>query len=350
MTSFIFAILLILLALLALTLEKTYFYLTPIELKRLARSDDQLAKTLFSAEAYGNELKVLLWLIIGLSAAGGFVLFARVAPPLFGFLAVVLVLWLAFLWIPRTRLTVMGTRIAEWCTPAVVRLLRFLHPVMAYLALYLGRFPMTPHTGLYERDDLYELLRRQKEQNDNRISDQELELMRRILRFGDYHVRDLMVPRRHVKSVAVTDNIGPVLLDELHATGHTRFPVNEGKTNIVGTFAVNDVPDINASGKVRDFYERHVAYAHQEDSLEQALRAFAQTHQHLLVVVNSFNEYVGIVTLSDILNRLLGEAEKSFEEHDDRKAVASRHSQPEPTVEPSAAAEIVPTDSSEMVE
>jgi CBS domain containing-hemolysin-like protein len=67
-------------------------------------------------------------------------------------------------------------------------------------------------------------------------------------------------------------------------------------------------------------------------------------------VVNSFNEYVGIVTLSDILNRLLGEAEKSFEEHDDRKAVASRHSQPEPTVEPSAAAEIVPTDSSEMVE
>jgi len=66
-------------------LKKPIFILTPIELKRLAKSNDQLAKTLFSAEAYGNELKVLLWLIIGLCAAGGFVLFARVAPSLFGF-------------------------------------------------------------------------------------------------------------------------------------------------------------------------------------------------------------------------------------------------------------------------
>jgi CBS domain containing-hemolysin-like protein len=352
MSSFIFAILLVLLALLALTLEKTYFYIPARELKRMARGGDKVAQTLFSAEVYGGELKLILWLIVGLSAAGGIVMFARVAPSLIGFLAVVLILWLAFVWIPRTRLTIVGTYLAVWCTPAVVRLLRLLHPVSAYLAFYIGRFPAIAHTGLYEREDIYELLRRQKQQNDNRISDQDLELIRKTLRFGDYHVRDLVVPKRRVRTVSVNDNLGPVLLDELNKTNHSRFPVYDGQpSNIVGTFAIDVAVEAIKGGKVRDFFERKVAYVHENDSLEQALRALNETNQHLLVVINSFNEYVGIITLSDILQELLGEAStESFDQHEDRKAVASRHDHKDSSPDPEVAEKKVPAQPTEMVE
>ncbi len=348
MSSFIFAILLLLLALLVLTLEKTYFYIPSRELKRMARGGDKVAQTLFTAEVYGGELKLVLWLITGLSAAGGMVLFARVAPLLFGFLVVMLVLWLAFLWIPRTRLTLVGTYLAMWCTPVVVRLVRLVHPVASYLAFYAGRFPVGPHTGLYEREDIYELLRHQKRQNDNRISDQDLELLRKTLHFSDYHVRDIVVPRRRVKAVNVKDNIGPVLMDELHKNGHSRFPVYDTQpSNIVGTISIDDAVDLSKHGKIRDFYERRVAYVHENDSLEEALRALNETHQQLLVVVNSFNEYVGIVTLSDILQELLGEAiEGSFNQHDDRKAVAARHGQKETTPDSASTESKAPTESS----
>src|SRR5665213_2440603 len=116
MSAFIFAILLILLALLALTLEKTYFYVPSKELRRLAGKGDSVAQTLLTAETYGLELKLVLWLVTGLSAAGSFVLFARIAPALFGFVTVLLAFWLGFLWIPRTRLTVVGTYVALWST------------------------------------------------------------------------------------------------------------------------------------------------------------------------------------------------------------------------------------------
>jgi CBS domain containing-hemolysin-like protein len=351
MSAFIFAILLILLALLALTLEKTYFYVPSKELRRLASRGDNVAQTLLTAEMYGAELKLILVLIGILSAAGSIVLFARVAPVQLGFVVVVLALGLGFMWIPRTRLTAVGTRLALWSTPSVVWLLGGIHPVTAFVASHMRR-PADPHTGLYEREDIYTLLKRQKNQPDNRISHRDLERIRKTLRFGDYHVRDLVVPRRQVKAVSINDSIGPVLLDELHSSGHTCFPVYDTQpSNVIGTFSVNGLTDVTQRGQVRDFYERRVAYVHAGDNLEQALQALDQTHQPLLVVVNSANEYVGIVTLRDILHELLGESsEESFLEHNDRKAVAARHSQPEPLPTPKADSEKVSAEPSEMVE
>lgn len=353
MSSFIFAILLVLLALIALTLEKTYFYVPPKELRRLASRGDNVSKKLLTAEIYGFELKLLLWLIAGLSAAGSFVLFARVAPPLLGFISVVLAIWIGFLGIPKTRLTAVGTYIALWSTPAVVRILRVIHPISAFIVNLFGRKPEDAHTGLYEREDIYELLRRQKNQSDNRISQQELDLLRKTLRFGDYHVRDLIVPRRQVKAVDVNDSIGPVLLDELHGSGHRFFPVYEQKpSNIIGTLSVDDITDLSKRGKVRDFCQLKVAYIHANDSLERTLRALSTTNQPLLVVVNSTNEYEGIITLSDIIHELLGNAnEESNIEQTDRKAVAASHAQPEPLTDAAAEAEEkVSSEPSEMIE
>lgn len=353
MTMLILAILLVLVALLALTLQKTYFYVPYKELKRQAAGGDQLATTLFRAVAYGAELKLLLWFVIGLAAAGGFVLLARLIPPMYGFLAVALVLWLAFLWLPRTRLTTLGARLSMWCTPVIVWCLRFTHPVMQYLAMYVGRYPVGPHTGLYQREDLYELIEQQQHQSDSRISDKELELMRHVLQFGGYKVRDCLVPSKHVKALNIDENIGPVLLDELHTKGHARFPVYEGKsTNIVGTLAVDSITDIQKQhGKVRDHYDEHLAYLHEADSLEQALQAFYETRQYLFVVVNSFNEYVGIVTLSDLLYQLVGALDHAaFGHRDDRKAVAARHRQKELPSEPEITEEKIPENLSEVVE
>jgi CBS domain containing-hemolysin-like protein len=352
MSAFIFAILLVFLALLAITLEKTYFYVSSKELRRLAARGDNVSQTLLSAEVYGVELKLVLWLITGLAAAGSFVLFARVAPTLLGFVVVLLALWLGFLWIPRTRLTVVGTYVALWSTPVVVKILRIVHPVTAFVANLAFNSTVSPHTGLYEREDIYELLKRQKAQSDNRISHKDLELLRKNLRFGDYRVRDLVVPRRQVKAVNINDSIGPVLLDELHSSGHNCFPVYEGQpSNVVGTFSVNDLADVSQRGAVRDFYEKRVAYVHANDSVEQALRALNESSQLLLVVVNSANEYVGIVTLSNILHELLGDAtEESFDDHHDRKAVAARHNQPEPALVSENDIEKVSPEPSEMVE
>ena len=327
MIQFAVALICMLLALLALALQKTYFYLPYKELKRQARYDDPMAKTLFKAAAYGADLKLLLWFITGLLAAVGFVLFDRLAPTLLSLLVVALMLWLGFIWLPRSRLTAVGAHIAIWCTPVVVWLLRTLHPLLKWAVKYIDRYIVPAHTGIYEREDLYALLERQIHQGDNRINDQELEAMRNVLQFGEYTVRDAMIPRRHVKAINVDENIGPIIIDELHASGHARFPVYEDKpTNIVGTLALESVADIKHHGKVRDHYDTHIVYAHESDGLAQVVLTFYKSKQRMLIVINSFDEYVGIVTIDDVLKHLVTMAEEEVDDKsDDRKAVAARH-------------------------
>jgi len=69
MLEFISATILLLLALVAITLQKTYYYLPEAELKRQAQRGNALAKVLYRAVAYGANLRLLLWLLIGLFAA-----------------------------------------------------------------------------------------------------------------------------------------------------------------------------------------------------------------------------------------------------------------------------------------
>jgi len=327
MITFAFALLLAALALCIVVLEKTYFYLPIKELKRQAARHEEPAATLFRAAAYGIDLKVLLWILIGLCAAGSFVLFERIAPDFLGFLAVVLILWFGFLWLPRTRLTGVGAQLAVWCTPVVVELLRWWHPVGRYLSRFVARHHVGEHTGLYEKEDLFDLLDRQRHQSDNRITDDELTRMRSVLQFGEYRVGDITIPRKEVRAVAVDEPISPVLVDELHHSGHVRFPVYDGKpSNVVGTLPLEVVADIKHKGVVRDYYDEHLAFVHENDSLEQALRAFYETRQHLFIVINNADHYVGIVTLSDVLHYLFGAIDhEQFGRFYDRKAVLQRH-------------------------
>jgi CBS domain containing-hemolysin-like protein len=327
MIMFLLALFLALMALAAIVLEKTYFYLPLKELKRQAAHHEEPAVTLFRAAVYGTDLKVLLWIVIGLCAAGCFVLFEHVAPDVLSIAAILLIVWFGFLWLPRTRLTALGVQLAVWCTPILAELLRWWHPIGRYVSQFASRHRTAGHTGLYEKEDLFDLLDRQRHQTDNRISDDEIGRMRSVLQFTEYRVGDITIPRKQVKAVAVDEAISPVLVDELHQSGHVRFPVYDGKvSHIVGTLPLEVVADIKHKGVVRDYYDEHLAYVHESDSLEQALRAFYETRQHLFIVINSADQYVGIITLSDVLQYLFGATEKEqFVRSYDRKAVLERH-------------------------
>ena len=97
------------------------------------------------------------------------------------------------------------------------------------------------------------------------------------------------------------------------------------KGDFVGTLAFKRL-GIESHGQVQDIMSKDIFYVHENDPLAQALHAFFATHQPLFVVVNSFEEYVGIVTLEGILRQLLGDVHgDGFEDHHNVAAVAARH-------------------------
>lgn len=320
------------------------------ELKRRARRGDATAAVLYKSVSYGLATKLVIG---GLAAITGYVTLvlwidsvgAWGSLALFAAYAAVA----AYLVTNRGKLYHVALRFAVRVSPAIAWLVERLHRPLDLLATGVRRLlPFHFHSGLYEKEDLVALLENQKNQPDNRISEGELDLITHALTFGEQTVADTLVPKRIVKMVAATDAVGPVLMDELHESGHNRFPVYDDKRdNLVGVLYMHDLVAAKQSGIVRDTMRPRVAYVHEDFTLYQTLQAFIKTKQHLFIVVNSFEEFVGIITIEDVLERVIGKPiVDEFDKYDDLRAVAAadarkdhkthqkQHAQPDSTNQP----------------
>lgn len=328
MLTLILGILFITLALICVVMRKTYALVPVHELKRQAAAGNTLARDLYRAVGFGQSLRVLLWVLLALFSALGAVLLATALPGWLSVLIIAVFVWLAFSWLPGTRVTSIATKLTQVITPSVAWLLHYTDPLWQQIGAPLLHRYRPHHSGMYELEDLLNLLDLQSRQPDSRITSEEIDLIRQVLQFGDRKVRDVLRPRKQVKSVALTDAIGPVLLDELHASGQSSFPVKKSPRSkeIVGSLHLHDV-GIHSTGLVQDYATQNVIYIHENDSLADALHVFYQTKQQLFVVVDSYAEYVGILTLEDILFVLVGrpEANETLGSHNDSQSVAARH-------------------------
>jgi len=329
MTNFLLAGLLMLISIVAVVVRKTYFSMPLNELRRRAQHGEQLASQLYRAAVYGGSLRVLLWVLITFSSAASFVFFSRQAPVWLSLLAVVAVLWMAFSWLPKSRVTALGARLTILVTPAIAWLLNYLHPVLSFGSALAEKRYIQPHTGLFERSDLLELIERQQGQPDNRLTSEELEIAQRALHFSDRKVADVLTPRKQIKTINADDTVGPILIDELHKSGQEAALVRDiPKGPIIGSLELKKL-NLESSGKVRDIMDPTVYFLHENDSLSEALHAFFVTNQSLFVVVNNAEENVGIITVITMVEELLGHIPgDDFDQYTSASAVAHRHIKP----------------------
>ena len=310
-----------------IVLLKTYRHISAKELKRQARAGDKLADSLYRVVGFGASLDIVLWFVVGVS---GGLLFALLAAHIEYWLAAILItvlIWLGFAWLPNSHSTQLGRQIASYSAKPLHAIIDALYPVLVKIEGIVSRHtPVTVHTGLYEKQDLVDLLRQQKGQLDSRISKEELAIARGALSFGDKQVIDVMTPRRVMKVINSNEPVSPVTMEELHKSGHSRFPVYENKKdNFVGILYMRDMVKARAGGLVKNLMEAKVYYVHDESNLNEVLQAFIKTHHHMFLVVNSFEEIVGLITMEDILEQVLGKPIlDEFDQYDSLREVASK--------------------------
>lgn len=326
MIAFIFALLLLALAVVSVTLRRTYGWIPVHELRRQAQSGDPLARTLYRVAAYGAPAQALLWGAELLSLAGSMILLSNVVPDVILFGYVVVVVGYVLMWLPHTEITPMSLRITAWSTPVVVWLVSRIFPLLDRPASAVAHRRPEHHTGLYERDDLLHLLERQKAQDDNRLSETEISQLLHALTYDRKKVSDILSPRKAVQAVSADDTIGPILLDKLHGSGRVFFPVYDGQNedHVVGTLYLSDAVRAKEGGRISQVMRPEVFYVHEDYSIEQLLHAFLTTKQQVLVVINNFEEYVGLVVIEDALRHVVGhDIKHDFTQYDDIHAVAA---------------------------
>lgn len=157
------------------------------------------------------------------------------------------------------------------------------------------------------------------------LSRDEKQRLESSLAFGDVVVKDIMTPRSMIESIDQREVIGPLVMDQLHKTGHSRFPVTDGDIDhVVGMLYLYDLITLTSAHKtVKGAMHPQVYYIREDQDLEHALHAFLRTHHHLFIVVNEFRETVGLLSLEDVIETLLGyQVIDEFDEFDNIRKVA----------------------------
>jgi CBS domain containing-hemolysin-like protein len=331
MINMILAIFFLTITFVTVVIRKVYGYYPLSELRRQSQRGDVFATRLYSAVAFGGSLRALLWTIITFSSASSFVLLARQESIWLSILIVVAVIWLAGSWLPNTKVTKYGARLTGAVTPFIVSLLHYVNPVIGRTSDLAKKRYLDSHTRMFEMEDLMKLIEKQQLQHDSRFTPEELEIAKRALSFGGTKVSEIMTKSKDMRTVLSNETIGPILIDELHKSGQPVVFVSEKpKGQLIGAVELKDLT-IESKGVIADVMQDTIYFVHQKDTLAVVLHALNLTNRSLLVVINDEKDYVGVVTLKNLLEQLLGHIPgETFDQYDNPAAVIDRHLHPEP--------------------
>jgi CBS domain containing-hemolysin-like protein len=173
----------------------------------------------------------------------------------------------------------------------------------------------------HSEDELRSLLR--ESSREGTIGREEQELSEAALVFGDLRAREVMKPRAEIAYVLTTDSPRRIA-ERVIETGHTRLPLSEPQGGLDAAVGVINAKDLLPAGlePERDIDLRAIArpIAHVSESarVDRVLRDMRRDRRHIALVHDEHGTVVGLVTLEDILEEIVGEIEDEFDpEHRD---------------------------------
>jgi CBS domain containing-hemolysin-like protein len=215
--------------------------------------------------------------------------------------------FIIFFWIPKRPAGHFSNYLAKLLAKPLKFILGYFDPISSKVFKSQSVYKRYSHTGIYEQADVYHLIDQQKKQEDNRLEDYQLDIIKNVLDFNKLKVSDLMTTKRRVKSLSADDSLGPIVLTELHDSGHHYFPIYQDKeTNIVGVLNADTIGE-NVSSKIASLMDSKIMYANEEQEVGEVLHAMLASGRNLFIVLNEGANYIGIITSKDILKALVGE-------------------------------------------
>ena len=164
-------------------------------------------------------------------------------------------------------------------------------------------------------EELRTLVRQSSEQG--LIDPHEQRFADNVFSFGDRRAREIMVPRPEVTVVNVGED-GEVAARQARETGYTRFPLCEddgGLDAAVGLLNVKDLltaPTDLADTDLREL-ARPLPRVSDATLVDELLRELRRERQHMALVIDEHGTAVGVVTLEDVLEEIVGEIEDEFD-------------------------------------
>jgi len=189
------------------------------------------------------------------------------------------------------------------------------YPVNKLIKLLNKLYTPKEEDDIVDDDDELHMMAQEIEE-DGFIDEDTQELLDNAIDFVDVMAYEIMTPRVDLVSYDKEDNIIDFTNDpEFYK--YSRIPVYEDTIdNIIGYINTNEILKLKLRGEEIKVDEliNPVIYVHKTKTISQVLKEFKKKKIHFAVVIDEFGGTLGLVTLEDIIEELVGEI---FDETDD---------------------------------
>jgi len=175
----------------------------------------------------------------------------------------------------------------------------------SFIKLIRSHVGSTTEIHLGSRQELEHLI----DASEGVLSLDEKRLVVHSLAFSDKKVSSIMTLASDIVTIKKTEFLGPLTLNDLHKTGYKQLPViSQDINHIIGILHLEGLLalDIKRSVTAEKAMDDKVVYVKADETLPGALATFLRARQHLLIVVDESHHTVGLVTLDDIIEALIG--------------------------------------------
>ena len=187
------------------------------------------------------------------------------------------------------------------------------------LAYFLRPIPVT-------REQLFDVLRRARKRD--LLDEDALPMMQRIMQVSELQVEQVMVARAQmvtIDSSQTTEEILPTIID----SAHSRFPVIDGdRDQILGILLAKDLlryrSDREGDRLSWEKLVRPAVFIPESKRLNVLLQEFRNSRNHMAIVVDEYGGVIGLVTIEDVLEQIVGEIEDETDIDEENKLVLRR--------------------------
>lgn len=189
---------------------------------------------------------------------------------------------------------------------------RVLAPVIKVTQGFANLFTGSHSTPAITEDEIQANIRLGRQAGE--LTRAEQSLLSAVFQFDDMLTRQVMVPRT---DVVFLDASWPLAkcLEVARTTRHTRFPLcRESLDQPRGLIHVKDLLGIAGDGDADlNTFVRPVRHVPETLPISRLLREMQSTHQHMALVDDEYGSVVGVVTMENIVEQLVGSVQDEFD-------------------------------------
>lgn len=143
------------------------------------------------------------------------------------------------------------------------------------------------------------------------------QIIKSAIEFNDLEVGDILTPRMDVTAIDINmpvNEISKIFIE----TGYSRLPVYEGDFDvIIGVLYYKDFYIMHQTNtkEVKDIL-KPVIFATKNQKIHDLMKEFQNKQLHFAVIIDEFSSVLGIVTLEDVIESIVGEI---WDEHDQKE-------------------------------